>query len=120
MSAAQVIKSMGAAVALDDGKLKLSGLDRLPADVAERVLDVARKRREELVRELSGASAPGLPRAAEAGRAEAARVAGAALPRSSSSGWLLPLRLSLRMRSPGLVLRAGAGLSSSPLGSKPN
>ena len=37
MSAAQVIKTMGAAVAYVDGKLKLSGLDRLPAEVAERV-----------------------------------------------------------------------------------
>ena len=59
MSAARTITDMGAAVALEDGKLKLSGLDRLTADVAERVLDVARKHREELVRELSGASAPG-------------------------------------------------------------
>ncbi|MGD9607982.1 MAG: hypothetical protein AB7U59_01115 [Desulfovibrionaceae bacterium] len=58
MSAAQVIKSMGAAIAFVDGKVKLSGLDRLPAKVAERVLAVARERREELRRELSGASAP--------------------------------------------------------------
>lgn len=59
MSAARIITDMGAAVALVDGKVKLSGLDRLPADVAECVLDVARKHREALVRELSGASAPG-------------------------------------------------------------
>ena len=59
MSAAQVIKSMGVALALVDGKVKLAGLDRLPTEVAERVLDVARKHRDELVRELSGASAPG-------------------------------------------------------------
>ena len=59
MSAARIITDMGAAVALVDGKVKLSGLDRLPAEVAERVLDVARKHREELARELSGASAPG-------------------------------------------------------------
>ena len=59
MSAAEVLRSMGATVALVDGKLKLAGLDRLRADVAERVQAVARARREELVRELSGASAPG-------------------------------------------------------------
>ena len=52
MSAAKIITGMGAAVALVDGKVKLSGLDRLPADVAERVLAVARERREELRREL--------------------------------------------------------------------
>jgi len=58
MSAAEVITEMGAAVALVGGKVKLSGLDHLPAEVAERVLAVARERREELAREL-GASAPG-------------------------------------------------------------
>ncbi|EHJ46931.1 hypothetical protein DFW101_0916 [Solidesulfovibrio carbinoliphilus subsp. oakridgensis] len=59
MSAAEVIKATGVALALVDGKVKLAGLDRLPSDVAERVLNVAREHREELVRELSGASAPG-------------------------------------------------------------
>ena len=52
MSAARIITDMGAAVAFVDGKVKLSGLDRLPAKVAERVLNVARERREELRREL--------------------------------------------------------------------
>lgn len=52
MSTAKIIADMGAAVALVDGKVKLSGLDRLPATVAERVLAVARERREELRREL--------------------------------------------------------------------
>ena len=52
MSAARIISDMGAAVAFVDGKLKLSGLDRLPATVVERVLAVARGRREELRREL--------------------------------------------------------------------
>lgn len=61
MSAAQVIKSMGAAVAYVDGKLKLSGLDRLPAEVAERVLGVARERREELRRELDPTGLGWLP-----------------------------------------------------------
>ena len=59
MSTARIITGMGAVVAFVDGKVKLSGLDRLPADVAERVLAVARERREELRRELSGASAFG-------------------------------------------------------------
>lgn len=61
MSAAQVIKTMGAAVAYVDGKLKLSGLDRLPAEVAERVLGVARERREELRRELDPTGLGWLP-----------------------------------------------------------
>ena len=52
------ITEMGAAVALVGGKVKLSGLDHLPAEVAERVLAVARERREELARELSGARPP--------------------------------------------------------------
>lgn len=52
MSTAKIIADMGAAVAFVDGKVKLSGLDRLPANVAERVLAVARERREELRREL--------------------------------------------------------------------
>jgi len=52
MSTARIITDMGAAVALVGGKVKLSGLDRLPADIAERVLAVARERREELRREL--------------------------------------------------------------------
>jgi len=52
MSTARIITDMGAAVALVGGKVKLSGLDRLPAEVAERVLAVARERREELRREL--------------------------------------------------------------------
>ena len=52
MSAARIITDMGAAVAFVDGKVKLSGLDRLPADIAERVLAVARESREELRREL--------------------------------------------------------------------
>ena len=59
MSAARIITDMGAAVAFVDGKVKLSGLDRLPAEVAARVVAVARRHREDLVRELSGASAPG-------------------------------------------------------------
>ena len=58
MSAVNRIAGMGAAVALVDGELEVRGLDRLPADVAERVLEMAREHREELVREL-GASAPG-------------------------------------------------------------
>lgn len=61
MSAAQVIKSMGATVAYVDGKLKLSGLDRLRADVAERVQAVARERREELRRELDPTGLGWLP-----------------------------------------------------------
>jgi hypothetical protein len=52
MSAARIITEMGAAIALVGGKVKLSGLDRLPAKVAERVVAVARERREELRREL--------------------------------------------------------------------
>lgn len=58
MNTARTIAAMGASVALVDGKVRLSGLDRLPAAVVERVLAVARERREELRRELSGASAP--------------------------------------------------------------
>jgi len=61
MSAAQVIKSMGATVAYVDGKLKLSGLDRLRADVAERIQAVARERREELRRELDPTGLGWLP-----------------------------------------------------------
>jgi hypothetical protein len=61
MSAARIITEMGAAVAFVDGKVKLSGLDRLPAKVAERVLDVARERREELRRELDPTGLGWLP-----------------------------------------------------------
>lgn len=61
MSAARTITEMGAAVALVDGKVKLSGLDRLPAEVAERVLAVARERREELRRELDPTGLGWLP-----------------------------------------------------------
>ena len=61
MNAAQVIKSMGATVAYVDGKLKLSGLDRLRADVAERVQAVAREHREELRRELDPTGLGWLP-----------------------------------------------------------
>ena len=61
MSAARTITEMGAAVALVDGKVKLSGLDRLPADVAERVLTVARERREELRQELDPTGLGWLP-----------------------------------------------------------
>ena len=52
MSAAKIITDLGAAVALVGGKVKLSGLDRLPAEVAAQVVEVARERREELRREL--------------------------------------------------------------------
>ena len=52
MSAAKIITCMGATVALVGGKVKLSGLDRLPAEVAARVLTVAREHRDELRREL--------------------------------------------------------------------
>ena len=51
-SAARIIAEMGAAIAVAGGKVKLSGLDRLPAVIAERVLAVARERRDELRREL--------------------------------------------------------------------
>ncbi len=61
MSAARTITEMGAAVILVDGKVKLSGLDRLPAEVAERVLAVARERREELRRELDPTGLGWLP-----------------------------------------------------------
>lgn len=61
MSAARTITEMGADVALVDGKVKLSGLDRLPAEVAERVLAVARERREELRRELDPTGLGWLP-----------------------------------------------------------
>jgi len=61
MSAARIITDMGAAVAFVDGKVKLSGLDRLPAEVAERVLGVARERREELRRELDPTGLGWLP-----------------------------------------------------------
>jgi len=59
MSAIDVIRSMGAEVAFVDGAVEVIGLDVLPADVAEHVIAVAREHKEELVRELSGASAPG-------------------------------------------------------------
>jgi hypothetical protein len=59
MSAIDVIRSMGADVAWVDGAVEVMGLDVLPADVAEHVIVLAREHREELVRELSGASAPG-------------------------------------------------------------
>ena len=52
MSAAKSITYMGATVALVGGKVKLSGLDRLPAEVAAHVLTVAREHRDELRREL--------------------------------------------------------------------
>ena len=61
MSAARIITDMGAAVAFVDGKVKLSGLDRLPAKVAERVLAVARERRDELRRELDPTGLGWLP-----------------------------------------------------------
>lgn len=61
MSAARIIAEMGAAVAFVDGKVRLSGLDRLPAKVAERVLAVARERREELRRELEPTGLGWLP-----------------------------------------------------------
>lgn len=61
MSAARTITEMGADVAFEDGKVKLSGLDRLPAKVAERVLAVARERREELRRELDPTGLGWLP-----------------------------------------------------------
>ncbi|WP_029457256.1 hypothetical protein [Solidesulfovibrio alcoholivorans] len=61
MSAARIITDMGAAVAFVDGKVKLSGLDRLPAKVVERVLNVARERREELRRELDPTGLGWLP-----------------------------------------------------------
>ena len=61
MSATRIITDMGAAVAFVDGKVKLSGLDRLPAKVAERVLAVARERREELRRELDPTGLGWLP-----------------------------------------------------------
>lgn len=61
MSTARIITEMGAAVALVGGKVKVSGLDRLPAEVAERVLAVARDRREELRRELDPTGLDWLP-----------------------------------------------------------
>ena len=61
MSAARTITNMGAAVALVDGKVKLSGLDRLPAEVAARVVEVARARRDELRRELDPTGLGWLP-----------------------------------------------------------
>ena len=57
MSAARIIESMGASVSLVDGKLKLSGLDRLDRDTAARVLEVARARKAEIVEELREGSA---------------------------------------------------------------
>ena len=59
MSTIYVIRSMGAEVAWVDGAVEVIGLDVLPADVAEHVIAVAREHKEELARELSGASAPG-------------------------------------------------------------
>lgn len=61
MSAARSITEMGAAVALVDGKVRLSGLDRLPAEVAARVVEVARARRDELRRELDPTGLGWLP-----------------------------------------------------------
>ena len=59
MSAIDVIRSLGADATWVDGAVEVMGLDVLPADVAEHVIAVAREHKEELVRELSGASAPG-------------------------------------------------------------
>ncbi|MHC1792192.1 hypothetical protein [Solidesulfovibrio sp.] len=52
MSAAKLITDMGATVALVDGKVKLAGLDRLPAEIATRVVAAAREHVAELRREL--------------------------------------------------------------------
>jgi len=59
MSAIDVIRSLGADATWVDGAVEVMGLDVLPADVAEHVIAVAQEHKEELVRELSGASAPG-------------------------------------------------------------
>lgn len=53
MSAVKAIKALGAIVTIEAGRLQVSGLDRLPAAVAEQVLAVARARRDDLLRELS-------------------------------------------------------------------
>lgn len=53
MSAVKAIAALGAVVTLEAGRLQVSGLDRLPAAVAEQVLAVARARRDELLQELS-------------------------------------------------------------------
>jgi len=54
MNAACIIESMGASVALVDGKLKLAGLDRLDRDTAIHVLAVACARKAEIMHELRG------------------------------------------------------------------
>lgn len=61
MSVARIITDMGATVALVNGKVRLSGLDRLPAEVAARVVEVARARRDELRRELDPTGLGWLP-----------------------------------------------------------
>jgi hypothetical protein len=53
MSAVKAISALGAVVTIEGGRLQISGLDRLPASVAEQVLAVARERRDNMLRELS-------------------------------------------------------------------
>ncbi|WP_027185351.1 hypothetical protein [Desulfovibrio inopinatus] len=54
MSVTGTIQELGADVSLaPGGKLKVSGLDRLSQETAERVLSLAKERRDELYQELS-------------------------------------------------------------------
>jgi hypothetical protein len=54
MSAVQLVRALGVEVALSGDKVKLRGLDRLDHDTATRAIEVARKHRDQLVRELAG------------------------------------------------------------------
>ncbi len=54
MSVVQMVRQLGAEVALSGDKVRLSGLDRLDRETAIKAIETARKHRDQLVRELAG------------------------------------------------------------------